>query len=376
MIKIERIELHKVRLPLVRPFRTSSAYRTHIEHILVRLIDTDGTEGWGEIATAIDPFYNAETTQTAWHLAHDFICPMVIGREWADISEFRGFYQKIKGNRFARSGVEMAAWDLLGLKTGQSLAQMLGGVRSNIDVGVSLGIESDISILLAQVERFISEGYKRVKLKIAPGWDIKPVEAVRNQWPDLLLQVDANSAYQLNNLETLKQLDRFGLLLIEQPLADDDIIDHAILQKAIHTPICLDESIHHVDDARKAIQMQSCRVVNIKVSRVGGLLESKAVHDYCHSREIPVWCGGMHEFGLGRAANLAISSLAGFTLPGDTSGSDKYWHEDIIEPPVRVVQGIAQVPTRPGLGVILQMDRVQKQCTGHTVLHSNAKVLS
>lgn len=374
MIEIERAELHRVRLPLVRPFRTSSAYRTHIEHILVRLIDTDGAEGWGEIATAIDPYYNAETTETAWHLAHDFICPMVIGKKWNEIADFRNLYAKIKGNRFARSGVEMAAWDLVGQKTGKCLGEMLGGTRSSIEVGVSLGIENEIPALLAQVEKFIAEGYKRVKLKIAPGWDLKPVAAVRNQWPELHLQVDANSAYTLNDIKTLKQLDAFDLLLMEQPLADDDIVDHAELQRAIKTPVCLDESLHHLGDVRKALQLQSCRIVNIKVSRVGGLLEARAVHDYCHARKIPVWCGGMHEFGLGRAANLAIASLPGFSLPGDTSGSDKYWKEDIIDPPVRVVNGIAQVPTGPGLGVHLNHDRLNKYRVSKTVLNRDARV--
>lgn len=369
-MKIERIELHRVKLQLVRPFRTSSAFRTHIEHILVRLIDTDGAEGWGEIATAIDPFYNAETTGTAWHIAHDFLAPMVLGQPWETISEFRNFYGKVKGNRFARSGMEMAAWDLLGRKTDKSLAEMLGGTLTNIEVGVSLGIETDLGSLLAQVDKYVAEGYRRVKLKIAPGWDIEPVKAVRARYPRLPLQVDANSAYTLGDLKQLKKLDDFQLLLIEQPLADDDIVDHAQLQREMQTPVCLDESLHHVGDVRKALQMQSCRVVNIKVSRVGGLLESKMVHDYCLQRKVPIWCGGMHEFGLGRAANLALASLPGFTLPGDTSGSDKYWVEDLIEPPVVVQKGLATVPTGAGLGVHLMMDRVEAGRTGLAVIQA------
>lgn len=367
-MKIERIELSRVKLQLVRPFRTSSAFRTHIEHILVRLIDTDGAEGWGEIATAIDPFYNAETTGTAWHIAHDFLAPMLIGREWDTIDEFREFYSKVKGNRFARSGMEMAAWDLLGRKTGRSIAEMLGGTRTQVEVGVSLGIENDLGALMNQVDKFVSEGYKRVKLKIAPTWDLEPVRAVRDKYPQLPLQVDANSAYSLSDMEYLKKLDEFQLLLVEQPLADDDIVDHAQLQRRMKTPICLDESLHHVGDVRKALELQSCRVVNIKVSRVGGLLESKQVHDYCLERQIPVWCGGMHEFGLGRAANLAVASLPGFTLPGDTSGSDKYWIEDLIEPPIVVENGLAAVPTGPGLGVNLMMDRVEAGRTGLAVI--------
>lgn len=373
---IDRIELHRVRLPLVRPFRTSSAYRTHIEHILVRLIDEDGAEGWGEIATAIDPFYNAETTETAWHLTRDFLGPMVIGKSWDNAGEFRKLYGKVKGNRFARSGMEMAAWDLIGRKNGQSLSSLLGGSRKEVEVGVSLGIENDISKLMNQVEKFVEEGYKRVKLKVAPGWDVEPVKAVREKWPNLPLQVDANSAYTLNDIAHLKKLDEFQLILIEQPLADDDILDHAELAEQINTPVCLDESLHHLGDVAHALKYNCCRVVNIKVSRVGGLEESRLIAEYCHSRQLPVWCGGMHEFGLGRAANLAIASLEGFALPGDTSGSDKYWSEDIIDPPVVVRNGIAQVPEGPGLGVNLMIDRVAKYRTEMSLLNRNARVLS
>jgi O-succinylbenzoate synthase len=370
---IDRIELHRVRLPLVRPFRTSSALRTHIEHVLVRLIDEDGAEGWGEIATAIDPFYNAETTETAWHLTRDFLGPMVIGRPWDGIQEFRSLYGKVKGNRFARSGMEMAAWDLVGQKTGQSMKTMLGGVRNEVAVGVSLGIENEISVLLEQVEKYVAEGYRRVKLKIAPGWDLKPVAAVREKWPNLPLQVDANSAYGLNDTGLLKKLDDFNLILIEQPLADDDILDHAELQRSLKTPICLDESLHTVSDVRHALKYNCCGVVNIKVSRVGGLEESRQIERYCFEKNVAVWCGGMHEFGLGRAANLAIASLEGFTLPGDTSGSDKYWVEDIIDPPIVVKNGMASVPNGPGLGVNLQMDRVKKYRTELITLERNSR---
>lgn len=367
-MKIVRIELRRVRLALVRPFRTSSAYRTHIEHILVRLLDENGAEGWGEIATAIDPFYNAETTDTAWHIVSDFVGPMVLGKSFTSPHEFLALYAKVKGNRFAKAGVEMAVWDLIGRVQGRSLADMLGGSHSRIEVGVSLGIESDIGTLLGQVERFVAEGYRRVKLKIAPGWDVEPVRAVRDRWPEIPLQVDANSAYRLADAGHLAKLDEYGLLLIEQPLADDDIVDHAELQKQLKTPICLDESLHHVDDVRKALDLGACRVVNVKVSRVGGLCESQKIHDLCRSRGVPVWCGGMHEFGLGRAANLALASLPGFTLPGDTSGSDKYWKRDIVDPPVTVTDGLAEVPSGPGLGVNLIMDRVIEGCEQLKVL--------
>lgn len=367
-MKIVRVELHRVRLPLVRPFRTSSAYRTHIDHILVRIFDAEGADGWGEVATAVDPFYNAETTDTAWHIAHDFLAPMVIGREFDSPEQFRRLYGKVKGNRFARSGMEMAVWDLLGRVRGKSLADLLGGTRTHVEVGVSLGIESDLDVLTDQVSKFVAEGYRRVKLKIAPGWDLEPVRAVRERWPDLPLQVDANSAYRLADIDRLARLDEFGLLLIEQPLADDDIIDHARLQARLKTPVCLDESLHHVDDVRKALDMAACRVVNIKVSRVGGLCETLAIHDLCRSRGVPVWCGGMHEFGLGRAANLAAASLPGFSLPGDTSGSDKYWQQDIIEPPITVVDGLAEVPVGSGLGVNLVTSRLDESRTAFAVV--------
>jgi O-succinylbenzoate synthase len=373
---IDRIEMHRVRLPLVRPFRTSSAYRTHIEHILVRLIDEDGAEGWGEIATAIDPFYNAETTETAWHLSRDFLGPMVIGHSWDDAIGFRALYGKVKGNRFARSGMEMAAWDLLGRKSGQSLKSMLGGIRTEVEVGVSLGIENDISKLMNQVAKYVDEGYRRVKLKVAPGWDIEPVKAVREEWPELPLQVDANSAYTLNDIHHLKRLDEFQLILIEQPLSDDDILNHAELARQISTPVCLDESLHHLADVVNALKYNCCKVINIKVSRVGGLEESRLIAEYCRLMQAPVWCGGMHEFGLGRAANLAVASMEGFTLPGDTSGSDKYWIEDIIDPPVTVKNGIARVPEGPGLGVNLLSDRLAKYRTEMESINRNSRVVS
>ncbi len=358
-MRIDRIDLAIVRLPLVRTFRTSSSRKSFIDHIIIRA-EGGGFIGWGETASPSDPYYCPETTETCWHILHDFLVPAVLGKEWTEIAEVRAAYGKVKGNNFAKSGIEMACWDLLGKSRGQSVASLLGGAATEIGSGVSLGIEDDIPSLMEQVDRYVGEGYQRIKLKIAPGWDIDVVRAVRARYPDLPLQVDANSAYTLADLNHLKQLDNFNLLLIEQPLAHDDIIDHAQLQAALRTPVCLDESIHSADDARKALDLKAARVINIKVSRVGGLSEAKLVHDVCRERGVPVWCGGMHEFGIGRAANLAISTLPGFTLPGDISGSDKYYHEDIIDPSLLAVDGLIPVPISPGLGILPVPERLAR----------------
>lgn len=349
-MRIEKIDLYIVELPLVRVFRTSSSAKSAIQHVLVR-VEAGGVTGWGECASPADPFYCPETTETCWHILKDFLAPAVLGKDWKSIEELISFYRLVKGNAFARAGLEMACWDALARNQGRSLASMLGGTQPEVASGVSLGIEQEIGKLYGLIDQYLEEGYRRIKLKIAPGFDVEMVQQVRARYPDLPLQVDANSAYTLDDIERLKPLDDLGLLLIEQPLAHDDIIDHVKFQNAFQTPICLDESIHSAEDARKAIELGACRVINIKVSRVGGPLEAKRVHDVCQERGVPVWCGGMHEFGIGRAANLAVASLPGFTIPGDISGSDKYYHEDLVEPPILAKQGLVSVPTGPGLGV-------------------------
>jgi O-succinylbenzoate synthase len=357
-MQIEQIDLKIVRLPLVRPFRTSSSRKDHLDHILVRIL-AGGVVGWGECASPSDPYYCPETTETCWHILKDFLAPLVLGREWSNIDELVDFYGMVKGNRFARSGLEMACWDALARNQGRSLRSLLGGTRGEVLSGVSLGIEEEIETLLDLIARYLEEGYRRIKLKIAPGKDVEVVRSVRKRYPTIPLQVDANSAYTLADLPTLKALDDFDLLLIEQPLAHDDIIDHARLQTELRTAICLDESIHSAADARKALDLGACRVINIKVSRLGGLREAKQVHDLCFSRGAPVWCGGMHEFGIGRAANVAIASLPGFTLPGDVSGSDKYYAEDIALPPILANHGAIPVLDGPGLGVEPIGERVE-----------------
>ena len=351
---LSSVELALVRLPLLRPFTTSSHTKAHLDHILVRVRDRDGAEGWGECASPSDPFYCAETVETCWHILKDFLAPALLGKAWDDPDQAAATWRAVRGNRFAKAGLEMACWDLYARARGESVAGLLGGSQPAIHSGVSLGIEPTVEGLLEQVDRFVSQGYRRIKVKIAPGRDLQYLSAVRERWPNLPLMADANSAYsldQVGHVEALKALDGLALMMIEQPLADDDIVDHARLQAQLQTPICLDESIHSADDARKALDLGSCQIINIKVSRLGGLGEARRVHDLCHSRGVPVWCGGMHEFGVGRAANVAINSLPGFTLPGDVSGSDRAYREDIVDPPIRAVEGAIGVPyDRPGLG--------------------------
>ena len=358
-MRIDRIELIAAKLPLVRPFRTSSSVKDSITHILVR-VESDGYEGWGECACPVDPFYCPETVETCWHILRDFLGPIVIRREAETVPEYIGSYAPLKGNRFAKAGLGMALWDLFGKVRRESLASMLGATRREIEAGVSLGIESDTGRLFALIDQYVAEGYRRIKLKIGPGHDVEVVRAVRERFPDLTLQVDANSAYTLDDLDTMLALDEFGLAMIEQPLAHDDIIDHAMLQARIKTPICLDESLHSTADVRKAITIGACGVVNVKVGRVGGVWEARSIQALTDALGVPAWCGGMHEFGIGRAANLAVAALPGFTLPSDISGSDKYYAEDLIDPPIRAVAGLVPVPDAPGLGVEPDFDRLER----------------
>jgi O-succinylbenzoate synthase len=368
------VELYLARLPLVRPFTTSSHTKTHLDHILIRVRDQDGAEGWGECASASDPYYCSETSETSWHILRDFLVPGVLGIAWSHPDDAATTWQLVRGNRFAKAGLEMACWDLFTRSRGESLAAALGGTRREIHSGVSLGIEPTVAGILEQIEHYLDQGYKRIKMKIGPGRDVAYLRAVRERWPDVLLMADANSAYTLDNPEhvaALQALDDLKLMMIEQPLGDDDIVDHARLQAQLKTPICLDESIHSLDDARKALDLGSCRIINIKVSRLGGLSEARRVHDLCVARDIPVWCGGMHEFGVGRAANVAICSLPGFTLPGDVSGSDKAYREDIVDPPIRAHSGTIDVPwERPGLGFDANFSRIKAASVRELVLEA------
>ncbi|MGP3936274.1 o-succinylbenzoate synthase [Nonomuraea sp. KM88] len=351
-MRIVEASLHLVRLPLVHAFQTSSHRKTHLDHILVRLVEESGAEGWGEIASPSDPFYCPETTETCWHIAERYLLPSVVDAVWEHPAELPRLWRKVRGNRFAIAGVDAAGWALWSEIRGVPLAKALGGTRSEVVAGVSLGIEPTYDALLDQVRRQVDAGYPRVKLKIAPGWDTEPVRLVREAFPDLAIHVDANGAYgeTAEELAVLRGLDDFGLLMIEQPFAPRNLVAHAALQRGVRTPVCLDESVDTIDDLRTALALGAGRVLNIKVSRMGGLTAAVAAHDLAREHGVDVWCGGMHEFGIGRAANVALSSLPGFTLPSDVSASAKYYARDVVQPEVVADQGVVRVPDGPGLG--------------------------
>lgn len=347
-------------MELVSPFTTSMGTEYDEEHITVR-VDGESLTGWGECVAEATPFYSYETVKTAWHILEDFLIPSIIGKDLSGIDEAIQLYSKVRGHRMAKAGLEAALWDLFAKSKNISLSKMLGGIRDKVDVGVSIGIQSSVPDLIKSIEGYLAEGYKRIKIKIAPGNDIQFVKAVRKEFPNILFQVDANSAYELKHIDLFKQMDEFNLLLIEQPLGYEDIYDHSKLQKVLKTPICLDESIHSLDDTCAAIELESCRVMNIKPGRVGGFTESKLIHDYCASETIPVWCGGMLESGIGRAGNVALASLPNFTLPGDISASKRYYKEDIVEPAFTVnSDGTMNVPTEQGIGVEVNLKMLEK----------------
>lgn len=352
-MRIDRVELRWVSIPLRTPFETSFARETDKDCLLVRVFG-EGYEGWGEVVAMKEPLYNEETLTTCWHILEDVLIPLLFSRDWSTVEEWCEATRHVRRNYMARAGIEAAIWDLHSLCERKSLAALWGGVRSRVEVGISLGIEADLAELLLQVEAGIAEGYRRVKLKIKPGWDFEPASAVRRRWPSLSLQLDANSAYRLQDTELLTPLDDFGLLLIEQPLDHDDIVDHATLQKSLKTPICLDESIDSVEQCRRALDLGSARIINIKPGRVGGYVASRAIHDLCAGRGVPCWVGGMLETGVGRLQNLALASLENFTLPGDISASKRYFERDIIDPEVMLESdSCVRVPEVPGVGQFL-----------------------
>jgi O-succinylbenzoate synthase len=347
-LKIVAARLHRVRMPLVHEFQTSSHRKAFLDHILVELEDASGAVGWGEIASSSDPYYAPETVESCWHIASKYLLPAVLGRPWTHPEQLVN--RKVRGNQFAKAGVDTAAWVLWAEARQLPLASVLGGTRTEVVAGVSLGIEPTIDDLLAQVQQQVDAGYPRVKLKIAQGWDVEPVQAVRTSYPELDLHVDANGIYTADDLDHLRKLDQFGLTMIEQPFAPRDLLTHAELQRTISTPVCLDESVETVDDLEIALELEALRVLNIKVSRMGGLTPAREAHDRAREAGIPVWCGGMHEFGIGRLANVALSGLPGFTLPSDVSASEKYYARDVVVPAVTAVRGVVQVPQATGLG--------------------------
>jgi len=345
---------------LKAPFETSSEITWNRRVLLVE-VGVDGLHGWGEITAAEDPFYNAETTDTAWHVTRDFIVPLVIGQSVASADAIANLLDPIRGHEMAKAGMENAVWDIEAQQRGLPLAKLLGGTRQEIPSGVSMGIQASIPDLLAKIECELHAGYQRIKLKIKPGKDIEVVAAVRRQYPDIKLMVDANSAYRLEHLELLRTFDQYGLMMIEQPLAWDDIYEHSLLQAHLRTPICLDECIHNASHAEAAISLGACRVINVKLGRVGGHTRARHVHDLSVRHSIPVWCGGMLESGVGRAHNIAMSALPGFTLPGDVSASQRYWNEDVIEPEVEVSPvGTIRVPEKAGLGYGIRTKKVEE----------------
>ena len=347
---LEALELRRISVPLRTPFRTSFGTETDRDILLVKAVTSEG-EGWGECVAGISPSYSSEYISGAQHVIKEFIAPRLFAAPSLTAAEIAEILEPIKGHRMAKAAVEMAILDAELRSTGRSFARFLGGVRESVDTGVSVGIHDDIGELLDAVDGYVDQGYMRIKLKIEPGNDIEHVRAVREKFgPDLLLQVDANTAYRLSDARHLALLDEYDLLLIEQPLPEEEVRAHAELAKSVRTPICLDESITSSQAAADAIAIGACSIVNIKAGRVGGYLEARRVHDVCAAHGVPVWCGGMLETGLGRAANVALASLPNFTLPGDTSASDRYWATDITEPFV-LENGRVRVPTGPGLGV-------------------------
>ena len=359
-MKVESVTLREIRMRLKAPFETSFGVIEQRRILLVEVM-ADGVNGWGEITALETPSYNSETTDTAWHVVSDFIAPLLVGRDLKHAAEVPSLLAGIRGHSMAKAGVENALWDIESQQKGIPLWRHLGGTRDEIACGVSLGIRPTPALLRDKVKQELNSGYQRIKLKIKPGKDVEFVSAVRKEFPELMLSVDANSAYSLEDIHHLRELDVFGLLMIEQPLAWDDIYSHARLQAQIQTSICLDECINNSRDVQTALEIHACRIVNIKLGRVGGHSGARRVHDVCAERGVPVWCGGMLESGIGRAHNIAMSTMPGFTLPGDVSASSRYWNEDIIEPEVQVSpRGTISSPANPGLGFSVKRELIER----------------
>ena len=358
-IGMDRVEIRLLRLPLNEPFETSFG-RIDSRLIFLVKLEADGISGWGEVVAEEEPRYSYETVGTAHRTIVDHLAPAILAHPIADLEDLSGRFLRFRGHNMAKAGLELAYMDLIARIQNKSLSQLINGTRESVAVGVSLGIQSSLDQLLERIELYLSLGYQRIKLKIKPGWDIDIVREVRLRHPGILLSVDANAAYTISDADHLCELDEFGLLMVEQPLHYDDLIDHSRLQSRMRTPICLDESITSLRRAEQALDMESCRMINIKIGRVGGYSQAVAIHDVCHSRGVPVWCGGMLESGVGRAHNIALASLPGFTLPGDISASSRYFAKDVIRPEVRVsADGTVEVPIRPGIGFDVDLDHIE-----------------
>ncbi len=374
MINISMIELREIRLPLVHFFETSFGRTIERRIVLARVIDADGAEGWGECTAGEGPFYCEEWTESAWHVLVEFLAPMIAGKNFERAADVASAMKAVRGNRMAKATLETACWDLEAKRAGVPLWKHLGGVREEIPCGVSIGIQDSIEALLEKIELEVNAGYQRIKLKIKPGWDVHVLEQVRARFPHIQLMADANSAYTLKDIPVFSAMEELNLMMIEQPLAHDDMFDHAELERQIKTPLCLDESIHQSEDARHAIEIGACRIINVKLGRVGGHSEAQRVERVCREKKIPVWCGGMLESGIGRAHNIAMATLAGFALPGDVSASSRYWSEDIIEPPVTVTtRGTISAPNAPGIGYDVNRARIESLTVRREVIKAAGK---
>lgn len=367
-MKLTEVKLYTMEMRMKTAFTTSFGTMQDKTFLLIEAKDESGVVGWGEGVAFDTPWYTEETVKTSLHMLQDFLVPMLIGRELGHPDEVTGLFQSIRRNNMAKSAIEGAVWDIYAQLTKQSLAQAVGGTREKIEVGISIGIQPTVGELLQVIAQFLNEGYRRIKVKIKPGRDVHVIRQIRARFPDIPLMADANSAYTIEDIALLKQLDEFNLMMIEQPLAHDDIVDHAILQKQLKTPICLDESITSFDDARKAVKLGSCGIINIKIGRVGGITEAKRIHDYCEAHGIPVWCGGMLEAGIGRAHNIALTSLMNFVMPGDTAASSRYWYEDVIVPEVTVDAGYIYVPKEIGIGYDVNRDIINRYAKNVVVI--------
>ncbi|WP_102275280.1 o-succinylbenzoate synthase [Cytobacillus massiliigabonensis] len=359
-MKVAEVVLRQMKMRMKSPFTTSFGTFQEKEFLLLEARDENGMSGWGESVAFHSPWYNEETLKTNWHMLEDFIIPNLLNREIVHPDNVTDALSYIRKNNMAKSTFEGAVWDLYAKQKGIPLAQALGGTSNRIEVGISIGIQNTVDDLLSLIEEYVNDGYKRMKVKIKPGWDVDVIREVRKSFPNIPLMADANSAYRLKDIPLLKKLDEFELMMIEQPLASDDIIDHAILQREIRTPVCLDESIHSYEDAKKAIELGSCKIINIKIGRVGGLTEAKRIHDLCQEHDIPVWCGGMLEAGIGRAHNIALTTLSNFIMPGDTAASSRYWEKDLIEPEVKVENGMITIPEMPGIGYNPNLETIKQ----------------
>jgi o-succinylbenzoate synthase len=376
MLHIDAIHLREITMPLAHPFETSFGLTTNRRILLIEL-ESDGLTAWGECVAGEHPYFSDETIDTAWIMAESELAPRLLEAELESGGDCPHIFKQVRGHRMAKAAFENAVWDLEAQVKRISLADLLGGTRSVIPCGVSIGIQPSQEELMDKIELELAAGYQRIKLKCKHGWDTAIFEAVRNRWPDITLSCDANSVYRMRDLEAIVEWDKFDLLMIEQPLWHDDFYFHSMLQKRLYTAVCLDEAIRNRRDALAAIDMESCRIINIKVGRVGGFSEAIAVHNVASERGIPVWCGGMLETGIGRSHNIALSSLPNFSLPGDVSASSRYWTEDIIEPAVTVSkQGEIVVPTSAGRGFEVRRDRVEALTVRRQTFYARARAFA